>query len=77
MTEVNGWLEAFVFFHSELRSGFCGDLAHVTDNLRISDILIHLFDNEFCGTFPVVFTKQWFSIGGGQHIGWISLTNDA
>ena len=77
MTEVNGWLEAVVFFHSELRSGFCGDLGHVTDNLRISDILIHLCDNGFCGAFPVGFTKQWFSIGGGQHIGWVSLTDDA
>ena len=43
---------------------------------RNFDILIHLGDCGFCRDFVVVSTKQWFSIGAGKHIGWISLTND-
>ena len=60
-----------------LRPGFCGDFGHATDNLRNSDILIHLCDYRSRGAFAVVSTKQWFSIGGGKHLGWISLTNVA
>ena len=68
---------AVVFCHRELRTGFCGDPGHATDNLRNSDILIHLCDYGFRGAFAVVSTKQWFSIDGGKHTGWISLTNVA
>ena len=63
------------FFHSELRPGFCGDPGHATDILKNSDMLTH--DYGFRGAFAVVSTKQWFSIGGGKHIGWMSLTNVA
>ena len=42
----------------------------IQDILRNSDILIQLCDYRVCA---VVSTKQWFSIGGGKHIVWISL----
>ena len=60
-----------------LRPGFCGDPGHVIDNLGNSDLLIHLCDDGFRGAFAVVSTKQWFSVDGGKHIGWIFLTNVA
>ena len=69
--------EVVFFFHSKLRPGFCGDPGHATDILRNSDMLTHLCDYEFRGAFAVVSTKQYFSIGGGKHIGWMSLTNVA
>ena len=71
-TAAESWLELLVIKVNgwKLLSSVNRNAGQATDNLRNSDILIQLCDYRVCA---VVSTKQWFSIGGGKHIVWISL----